>query len=102
MTVCRPIVARSWSPSELQELLNTFGLALTEKQIIPPATVDDIDFGAVRAFMRAQGLDPDEAPQPAREDDLRNGSIVDELDGVLRYAATIPNPSPSPLSGLPG
>ncbi len=72
------------SPSELQELLNAFGLVLTEKQIIPSATVDDIDFGAVRAFMRAQGLDPDEAPQPAREDDLRNGSIVDELDGVLR------------------
>ena len=72
------------SPSELQELLNTFGLVLTEKQIIPSATVDDIDFGAVRAFMRAQGLDPDEAPQPAREDDLKNGSIVDELDGVPR------------------
>ena len=34
--------------------------------------------------MRAQGLDPDEAPQPAREDDLKNGSIVDELDGVRR------------------
>ena len=62
----------------------TFGLVLTERQIIPSATIDDIDFGAVRTFMRAQGLDPDEAPQPAREDDLRNGSIVDELDGVLR------------------
>ena len=72
------------SPSALQELLNAFGLVLTEKQIIPSATVDDIDFGAVRAFMRAQGLDPDEAPQPAREDDLRNGSIVDELEGVAR------------------
>ena len=36
------------SPSELQELLNAFGLVLTEKQIIPSATVDDIDFGAVR------------------------------------------------------
>ncbi len=70
------------SPSELQELLNTFGLVLTEKQIIPSASVDDIDFGAVRAFMRAQGLDPDEERQPAREDDLKNGSIVDELDGV--------------------
>ena len=65
-------------------MLNAFGLVLTEKQIIPSATVDDIDFGAVRAFMRAQGLDPDEAPQPAGEDDLRNGSIVDELDGVPR------------------
>ena len=72
------------SSSELEELLNAFGLVLTERQIIPSATVDDIDFGAVRAFMRAQGLDPDEAPQPAREDDLRNGSIVDEVDGVAR------------------
>ncbi len=72
------------SPSDLQELLNVFGLVLTEKQIIPSANVDDIDFGAVRSFIRAQGLDTDAAPQPAREDDLRNASIVDELDGVLR------------------
>ena len=34
--------------------------------------------------MRKQGLDPDQAPQPAREDDLRNAGIVDELDAVLR------------------
>ncbi len=72
------------SPSELQELLNAFGLVLTEKQIIPSATVEDIDFGAVRAYMRVQGLDMDAGPQPAREDDLRNASVVDELDGVLR------------------
>ena len=44
------------SPSELQELLNAFGLVLTEKQIIPSATVEDIDFGAVRSYMQAQGL----------------------------------------------
>ena len=72
------------SPSELQELLNAFGLVLTEKQIIPSATVEDIDFGAVRAYLRAQGLDLDAGPQPAREDDLRNASVVDELDGILR------------------
>ena len=72
------------SPSELQELLNAFGLVLTEKQIIPSATVEDIDFGAVRAYMQAQGLDLDAGPQPAREDDLRNASVVDELDGILR------------------
>ena len=72
------------SASELQELLNAFGLVLTEKQILPSATVDDIDFGAVRTFLRAQGLDTEREPQPAREDDLRNASIVDELDGVLR------------------
>ena len=64
--------------------LNAFGLVLTEKQIIPSATVDDIDFGAVRAYMQAQGLDVNESPQPARENDLRNASVVDELDGIFR------------------
>ena len=72
------------SPSELQELLNAFGFVLTEQQLIPLAVLDDIDFGAVRSFMQAQGLDTEQAPQPAREDDLRNASVVDELDGVLR------------------
>ena len=72
------------SPSELQELLNAFGFVLTEKQVVPSAVVDDIDFGAVRSFLKAQGLDTEQAPQPAREDDLRNASVVDEFDGVLR------------------
>ncbi len=72
------------SPSELQELLNSFGFVLTEQQIIPAAHLDDIDFGAVRSFMQAQGLETEQTPQPAREDDLRNASAIDELDGVLR------------------
>ena len=66
----------------LQEPLN--GIVLNERQVVPSAALDDIDFGAVRTFMRAQGLDTEGAPQPAREDDLRNASIADELDGVLR------------------
>ena len=66
----------------LQEPLN--GIVLNERQVVPFAAMDDIDFGAVRTFMRAQGLDTEGAPQPAREDDLRNASIVDELNGVLR------------------
>lgn len=72
------------SPSEFQELLNAFGLVLTEQQIIPSATVDDIDFSAVRAFMQAQGMDVEAAPQPAREKDLLVASAADEVDGVLR------------------
>ena len=80
----RRIAAGEDSPSELQELLNAFGFVLTEKQVVPAAVVDDIDFGAVRSFMKAQGLDTEQAPQPAREDDLRNASVVDEFDGVLR------------------
>lgn len=61
-----------------------FGVVLTERQIIPSATVEEIDFSAVRSFMRAQGLETDQEPQPARADDLRNASVADELDGVLR------------------
>ena len=66
----------------LQEPLN--GIVLNERQVVPSAAMDDIDFGTVRTFMRAQGLDTEGAPRPAREDDLRNASIVDELNGVLR------------------
>ena len=69
---------------DMRDLLNAFGFVLTEQQIVPTAHLDDIDFGAVRSFMRAQGLDTEQTPQPAREDDLRNASVIDELDGVLR------------------
>ena len=72
------------SPSELQELMNAFGFVLTEQQVVSSATVDDIDFGAVRTFMQAQGMETDLEPQPTHEADLRSASIVDELDGVLR------------------
>ena len=72
------------SPSELQGLMNAFGFVLTEQQVVSSATVDDLDFGAVRTFMQAQGMDTDQTPQPAHEDDLRNASIAEELDGVLR------------------
>ena len=59
-------------------------MSRTERQSIPSAVVDDVDFGAVRAFLKAQGLETDAAPQPARDDDLRNASVAEELDGVLR------------------
>ena len=65
------------------ELMNAFGFIFTEQQVVPRATVDDIDFGAVRTFMRAQGLDTEQAPQPTREDVLRNGGVIDELGGEL-------------------
>ena len=48
------------------------------------ATVDDIDFSAVRTFMQAQGMEVQAAPQPAREKDLLVASAADEVDGVLR------------------
>ena len=71
------------SPTELQELYNTFGFVLTEEQIIPAARIEDIDLGEFRSFLRAQGLDMEEEPQLAIADDLRNRRILAEFDGVL-------------------
>lgn len=56
----------------------------TERWAVPTAAVADIDFGAVRSFLKRQGFDMEQEPQPAHEDDLRNAGIADELDGVLR------------------
>ncbi len=72
------------SPSELQELFNAFGLVLTEKQVITSATADDIDMNAFRSYMRAQGMRMEDEPQPDVESDLRNASVCDWLNGVLR------------------
>ena len=72
------------SPTELQELYNTFGFVLTEEQVIPGASMEAIDAGAFRSFLRAQGLDTEEEPQPAFADDLRNRRILAEFDGALR------------------
>ena len=71
------------SPSERQELFNNFGFVLTEEQVIRAAGVDDIDVGAFRAFLRAQGLDADDDPQPSIEDDMRNAGVLAGSDGRL-------------------
>ena len=72
------------SPTELQELYNTFGFVLTEEQVIPSASIEDIDAGSFRSFLRAQGLDTEEEPQPPIGDDLRNRRILAEFDGTRR------------------
>ncbi len=72
------------SASELQELFNAFGLVLTEKQVVPSATVSDIDVQAFRAFMQAQGMEMHQAPQPPIERDLENALVCAEFDGELR------------------
>ena len=71
------------SPTERQELFNDFGFVLTEEQVIRAATFDDIDHGAFRTYMRAQGLDTDEDPQPPLEEDMRNAGILAMSDGNL-------------------
>ena len=71
------------SPNERQELFNNFGFVLTEEQVIRAAGPDDIDLNTFRDFMRAQGLDADEEPQPRVEDDVRNAGVLVETDGRL-------------------
>ena len=72
------------SASELQELFNAFGIVLTEKQVVPSATIGDIDVQAFRAFMESQGVDMRQEPQPPVERDLDNASVCAEFDGELR------------------
>ena len=71
------------SPTERQELFNDFGFVLTEEQVIRAATIDDIDHHAFRAYLRAQGLDTDDDPQPPLEEDMRNAGVLAISDGSL-------------------
>ena len=71
------------SPTERQELFNDFGFVLTEEQVIRAATIEDIDHHAFRMFLRAQGLDTDEDPQPPLEEDMRNAGLLAMSDGEL-------------------
>ncbi len=72
------------SPSELQDLMNSFGLVLTEEQVVHGAGLDDIDLRAFRRFMVAQGVDMTGEAQPRLEDDMRTGSVVEEFSGEAR------------------
>ncbi len=67
------------SPSELQELMNSFGLVLTEEQVVHGCGVEDIDLRAFREFMRAQGAKLAGGAQPRLEDDLKSASVVDDF-----------------------
>ena len=71
------------SPTERQELFNDFGFVLTEEQVIRAATIEDIDHDAFRSFLRAQGLETDEEPQPPLEEDMRNAGVLAMSDGSL-------------------
>jgi ATP-dependent DNA helicase RecG len=71
------------SPAELQELNNTFGYILTEGQYIRAAGARDIDLAAFRSYLKALGLETDEEPQPAPEDDLTARGVLAESNGDL-------------------
>ena len=72
------------SPTELQELYNTFGYILTEERAIQDASVDHIDVAAFHRYLRRLGFETDEEPQPDTEDDLRNRSVLVEIGGDAR------------------
>ena len=70
------------SPRELQELFNAFGFVFTEEQVIPTASVQEVDPEAFRSFRRAQELETEE--EPSGEDDLRNAGAIGEFDNEFR------------------
>lgn len=72
------------SPTEIQELFNTYGFVVTEEQVIATASVNDIDVEAFQSFLRNKGFDIDGEPQPSIDDDLRNADLVRRFDGALR------------------
>ena len=72
------------SPTELQELYNTFGYILTEERAIQGATPAHIDLDAFRTYLRRLGFDTTDDPQPDSEADLRNRDVVVEIGGELR------------------
>ncbi len=71
------------SPAERQTLFNDFGFVLTEEQVIRSATIEDLDTAAFRTFLREQGLDTDDDPQPPLEEDMRNAGLLALSDNEL-------------------
>ena len=72
------------SPTELQELYNTFGYILTEERTIQDTTAAHIDLAAFHAYLERLGFDTQQAPQPDTEDDLRNRSVLADISEALR------------------
>ena len=72
------------SPTELQELYNTFGYILTEERAIQGASVNHVDRGSFYSYLNRLGFDTEAEPQPDSQDDLRNRGVLAEIGGELR------------------
>jgi predicted HTH transcriptional regulator len=72
------------SPAELQELFNLYGFILTEEQIVPGTTPDDLVDEVFDSYLRRLGLDADAEPRIDRINDLRNRGVVAFDDGTPR------------------
>jgi len=71
------------SPTELQELYNTFGYILTEERAIQATGAADINLEAFRAYLQRMGLETSAEPQPATEDDLRNRGVLVTIENEV-------------------
>ena len=72
------------SPTELQDLYNTFGYILTEERAIQDATESHIDFAFFRTYLNRLGFDTERQPQPDSEHGLRNRSVLVDVGGQSR------------------
>lgn len=72
------------SPTELQDLYNTFGYILTEERAVGAASVSELDTEAFRWYLQSLGIDTDRDPQPDAGDDLRNRAAAAEIGGRLQ------------------
>lgn len=72
------------SPTELQDLYNTFGYILTEERAVGAASVSELDAEAFRSYLQSLGIDTDRDPQPDTADDLRNRGAAAEIGGSLQ------------------
>lgn len=72
------------SPTELQDLYNTFGYILTEDRTIGAATASDLDMQVFRSYLASLGIDTVGNPQPNADDDLRNRGAIAEIGGRLQ------------------
>jgi ATP-dependent DNA helicase RecG len=78
------------SPSELQELFNVFGFVVTEEQVVPGTTVDDVDVPSFRRFLERQGFDTNDEPQPSLTADLHTRMVTQPFagqEGLTVYGA---------------
>lgn len=77
------------SGAELQDLYNTFGFVLTEEQVVPETGPSSIDVGVFHDHLARQGLEMDEDPQPALEQDLLARKVLgrglDEVPQATLY-----------------
>lgn len=71
------------SPSELQDLYNTFGYIVTEEQAVGGTSSSDLEIASFTRYIAALGFDLDDEPRLSLDDDLRNRGLLVDRGGTL-------------------